>query len=105
MEGSPLSSQVPWWFFCDFATIIPFLCLEIYTCECDNKLESSEDRKSSTVSDIFRGCWVLWGQVKLIPSCIFLIELGAGGGNWRCYFGLVKLGVPLSSAITLGLSF
>jgi hypothetical protein len=63
-----------------FSTIILFLSLEIYTCNCNNKLESSEDT-SSTVSNIFRGCWVLWEQVRVIPSCIFLNELGARGGN------------------------
>ena len=58
--------------------IFLFLKLRIFTWGCDDKLKSPEDT-SSTASNISRGCWLLWRQVRVISSSIFL-WLCAGGG-------------------------
>jgi hypothetical protein len=73
--------------------IVLYIELRIYTCDCDNKLELPEDT-SSTTSNISRGCWLLWGQVRVISSRISL-GFCAGDGPSKFYSSVQAQGLLL----------
>jgi hypothetical protein len=73
--------------------IILCIKLRIFTCDCDNKLESPEDT-SSTTSNISCGCWLLWGQVRVISSRISL-GFCVGDGPSKFYSSMQAQGLLL----------